>query len=148
MIMDIVLRVYRKLTQNPRIHTALQPLVNLVTMQKGVAGLAAKHYERSRDLLEMDITYYCNLRCCNCNRSCGLAPTDDRLSLEQIIKFLQESREKGVKWQRFRILGGEPTLHPEFFWIIDELLAYKQLHNPELHIHVVTNGSGKKVKAT
>jgi hypothetical protein len=47
-------------------------------------------------------------------------------------------------WARIRLLGGEPTLHPEFGLILEELLRYKTAY-PETSIQVVSNGYGQKV---
>jgi len=44
------------------------------------------------------------------------------------------------------VLGGEPTLHPDFTSIISELLTYSDFA-PDCIIEVVTNGHGPKVKA-
>ena len=102
-------------------------------------------HERSPDLIEIDITYTCNLSCFSCDRSCGHAPSSDRLSLQQLQKFIHESIEQGVKWKRIRILGGEPTLHPGLLQIIDELLSFKESHSPQVIIQLITNGYGKRV---
>lgn len=124
---------------------AQKDLRNFLRTQKFITAWAGPVYERSRDLIEIDITYACNLKCFSCNRSCGLAPSDDHLSLDQIQKFIRESTAKGVHWRRLRILGGEPTLHPEFLRILDYLLAFKMSQCPDATIEVVTNGLGKKV---
>lgn len=129
----------------PRFWKLFQSLLQVLCAKKLVAVLTGQFYERSRDQIEIDITYACNLKCFNCNRSCGLAPSDDSLSLEQIQKFLRESTAKGIQWKSIRILGGEPTLHPEFLEIIDELIAFKDLQCPTVTIEIVTNGFGKQV---
>jgi hypothetical protein len=129
----------------PRFWNLFHPLLHFLSTQKFVTVLTGPFYERSRYQIEIDITYACNLKCFNCNRSCGLAPSDDRLSLEQIPKFLRESTAKGIHWESIRILGGEPTLHPEFLQIIDELIAFKDSQCPAVVIEIVTNGFGKKV---
>jgi hypothetical protein len=104
-------------------------------------------YRRSRQRIEIDITWACNLRCFNCNRSCEQAPTGEQMSLEQIQRFVQESVAAGQRWERIRVLGGEPTLHPKFHEIIEELLAYRGRHSPDTVIEVVSNGHGDKVRA-
>ena len=53
-------------------------------------------WRRSRDEVEVDITYACNLKCFNCNRSCQQDPTGDRMSTEQIQTF--PSREPGTRY--------------------------------------------------
>jgi hypothetical protein len=134
---------------NYTINIVDRALINLfyfIRTQKFITGLVGPFYKRSADLIEIDITYACNLLCFNCNRSCGQAPSDERLSLRQIRKFMRESIAQGVKWKKIHILGGEPTLHPEFLQIVDEILTFKESHCPQATIEVFTNGFGKKVK--
>lgn len=102
-------------------------------------------YTRSRDFIEIDITYFCNMHCLNCNRSSSQAPEAKHISLEKIKTFIEGSISRSYRWNRVRILGGEPTLHPQFSEIIEQLLRYKKW-NPECLIEVVTNGYGKKVQ--
>jgi hypothetical protein len=123
----------------------LYDLYYFMRVQKPVAALGGPMYERSRHFIELDITYACNLKCFNCNRSCGHAPSDDHLSLEQVRKFTQESIAKKVQWKRIRLLGGEPTLHPHFFDIVEEIRTFRKSHCPEARIEVTTNGLGKRV---
>lgn len=101
-------------------------------------------YSSSNDLIEIDITYECNLRCMNCNRSSAQAPEKKHISVEQIQMFVSESIEKKRFWRRIRVLGGEPTLHPDFHKIIDELSKLQQ-HGLANVIQLVTNGFGPKV---
>jgi len=44
------------------------------------------------------------------------------MSVEQIQKFINESVDNNVKWERIRVMGGEPTLHPDIFEILNLLL--------------------------
>ena len=67
--------------------------------------------------------------------------------LEQIEKFLKQSIEKNVKWKSIRLLGGEPTLHPEIEKIVQILLEYKEKYSKECNITVVSNGSGEFVNS-
>lgn len=67
------------------------------------------------------------------------------MNLDQIKKFIQESINLKWKWKTIRILGGEPTLHPQFFEILNTLKEYKKFY-PLSRIQVVTNGFGIKVK--
>lgn len=86
--------------------------------------------------LEIEITTECNLRCLNCNRSCRQAPSKENMSLEQIRKFIDESKKFNVTWDKgVSILGGEPTLHPDIDKIIIEL--YRGL---DRQIRLFTNG--------
>ncbi len=139
-----------KLTELIKLHLwdlteAIYDILYFVRTQKLITALAGPCYERSRDLIEIDITYACNLLCFKCNRSCGLAPSDDHMSLWQIRKFIQESSSRDLQWRRIRVCGGEPALHPQFLHIMDELLAFRRSRCPVATIEVITNGFGKKV---
>lgn len=103
-------------------------------------------YRRSRDLIEIDITYACNLHCLNCNRSVAQAPDAMHMPKAKIAEFVNESISRGKRWRRIRVLGGEPTMHPEFNDIVQELLRYVQW-NPTCIVELVTNGHGAHVEA-
>lgn len=110
---------------------------------KPVTRVLGPRYRRSRKSIEIDITWDCNLYCYNCNRSCRQAPTDDQMTVEQIQQFVDESQQAAIQWERIRVIGGEPTLHPQLFNILDVLLAYRHHQNksqPNSRIEVVTNG--------
>src|SRR5262249_16382666 len=104
-------------------------------------------YNRALRRIEIDITYACNLTCANCDRSCGQAPTGERMTLEQIEFLVKESVTKGFKWERIRLLGGEPTLHPNFFGILDLLISYRDTFSHNTVIEITTNGYGPRVKS-
>lgn len=112
-----------------------------------VTRLLGPQYHRSRDRIEIDITYACNLRCLNCNRSVSQAPEKLQISLGTIKRFVSESIARNKRWKTIRILGGEPTLHPDFLRIIDELLKYRRWQLGCV-IEVVSNGHGKAVNST
>jgi hypothetical protein len=99
-------------------------------------------YIRSRNRIEIDITYKCNLRCYNCNRSVNTAPSNQSMTVEQIKEFIDDSVAANKKWRSIRILGGEPTLHPDFRKIITLLREYRKEYNPNCSIEVVSNGHG------
>lgn len=103
-------------------------------------------YARSREQIEIDITYDCNLMCQNCNRSVQQAPEKLHIPLESIQHFVDESIGKDKRWSRIRVLGGEPTLHPQFLEVVNELLRYHDWH-PQCIIEVVTNGHGPFVQS-
>jgi len=110
-----------------------------------VTRLLGPPYYRSHRYVEIDITYRCNLRCNNCNRSCTQAPSDTDMPAGTIESFLAESVARGIPWERIRLLGGEPTLHPALPTILAMLLNYKSFHRKDLRIVLCTNGSGPRV---
>jgi hypothetical protein len=136
-----MLRVLRP--QN--LSTTYLSLCHFVDTQKFVTAFTGPLYERTRFEIDLDITYACNLKCFGCNRCCGIAPSNDRLNLEQVRKFIRESTEMRAPWKIIGVAGGEPTLHPDFFQIIEELLAFKRSTSPEVIIALYTNKCGKRV---
>ncbi|HME06601.1 MAG TPA: radical SAM protein [Bryobacteraceae bacterium] len=121
--------------------------VRFIAVQKPVAWLTRMYNKRSRSI-EIDITYVCNLSCYNCNRSVGQgqAPTKDRMTVDQIKKFISESIAMNYTWNMIRILGGEPAVHPDVLEIMRLLWEYRAQHAPKCTILFVTNGYGDKVK--
>ena len=105
-----------------KIRRRVKRVYRYIRVQKPVTKLFGPQYRRSRKFIEIEITYRCNLRCINCDRSCRQAPTNEQMSVEQIQKFINESVDNNVKWERIRVMGGEPTLHPDIFEILNLLL--------------------------
>lgn len=121
-------------------------LYHFVRSQSQLTNILGPQYKRSYRSIEIDITYRCNLRCPNCNRSCGQAPSKEEMTVEQIEEFIKNSIDNNVKWKQIRLIGGEPTLHSRFFTILELLLTYRSAYNPDLNIVVATNGFGDYVK--
>lgn len=96
--------------------------------------------------LEIDITYECNLRCNGCCRSCAQAPEKLHMDIETIKKFLQETETLGIQWESVHILGGEPTLHPQFQEIMALLDEWFKERSPSTDLKVISNGHGDKVR--
>jgi len=67
------------------------------------------------------------------------------MTTDQINHFVEESKVLEWLWYEIEILGGEPTLHPDLFQIIDILYSYMDF-NPDCQIILVSNGHGKMVK--
>lgn len=107
------------------------------------AALGLRH-RRSRTRIELDITWACDLRCANCNRSCAQAPTGEQMTVAQVRDFVDQSLARGHSWERIRVLGGEPTLHPDLRAILAELDRYRAAH-PEVVVELATHGHGERV---
>ena len=114
--------------------------------QSFISSRFGRQFRPSRKHAEVDITYKCNLKCINCNRSCSQAPSDAEMPVAQIKDFIRQSAENKIAWERIRILGGEPTLHSRFFDIIEMLLDYRRRHNPAVRLVVGTNFYGDRVR--
>jgi len=119
--------------------------LRLVRIQKFTTKILGPLFTPDLGRIEIDITYNCNLKCCNCNRSCTQATSDEQMSLEQVKRFIEESMKQNRKWKQIRVVGGEPTLHPQIFEIIKSLLSYVKSFSPSTSIVLVTNGFGQFV---
>ena len=113
-------------------------------IQPLMTRLLGPQYRRSRDRIEIDITYRCNLRCVNCNRSIARAPENLDIATDKIVEFVEDSLRRSLRWRRIRLLGGEPTLHPQFMQIVELLRSYRDRGNL-CSIEIVTNGYGSVV---
>ncbi len=116
-----------------------------IRAQSFVANRFGRQFLPSRDYAEIDITYKCNLKCINCNRSCTQAPSNIEMPVANTAAFIKQSIEKNIAWKRIRILGGEPTLHSRIFDIIDLLISYQKTHNPSVRLVLGTNFFGNQV---
>ncbi|MEQ1506998.1 MAG: radical SAM protein [Myxococcota bacterium] len=113
---------------------------------RAVTRVLGTAHRRSRDRVELDVTWACNLRCFNCNRSCEQAPTGEGMTVDQVRRFVDESLGRGKAWERIRVLGGEPTLHPRFDELLAELGRYHAAF-PGTVIELATHGHGERVRA-
>lgn len=92
----------------------------------------------SRDIIELEIIEFCNLKCVNCECSFEHAPSSELMTAQQIKKFVDESINLHWYWKMIKIRGGEPTLHPEIFRIIEILKLYKDF-DPDCKFAILTN---------
>ncbi|GLR68645.1 hypothetical protein GCM10010909_33270 [Acidocella aquatica] len=123
----------------------LKSFYRAMRITRPMTWILGPQYRAAMDLIEIDLTYLCNLKCNNCNRSSAQAPEARHLSLDQLKEFVTKSLHQGRGWRRIRLLGGEPTLHPHFHEAI-AVLEPLRARTPGLLIEVVTNGYGDKVK--
>jgi len=131
-----------------------------VLKEKEIAEILAKPNKSIHDIIkgrktflpnltqiEIDITYECNLKCINCNRSSTQAPIKEGMTLEQIENFVSESIELNKKWKLINILGGEPSIHNVFLEIINHILfEYIVKYSPETILQITSNGYGYLVQ--
>lgn len=97
--------------------------------------------------IEIDITYECNLKCINCNRSSTQAPIKEGMRVKQIDTFVRESIELNKKWKLINLLGGEPSIHTDFLEIVNLILnEYIIQHSPDTILQITSNGYGEIVQ--
>ena len=111
-----------------------------IRINKSVTGFLGPEFPPLHKNIEIDITYQCNLNCPHCNRFLDFAPSQTRMSVEQIEKFIRESIELGRKWRGILLSGGEPTYHPQILEIAKLVLDYKKGFSPYTKIWLLTSG--------
>ena len=95
--------------------------------------------------VELNINYDCNLRCKNCNRLCHLLRLDEPMTVDQIRLFIRKLEEENKHIVRVKVVGGEPTIHPDFLQIC-KLLSDAFLDGFIGKIAVNTNGINPKYR--
>lgn len=72
----------------------------------------------SLDLVSLELTYCCPLKCKHCYASAGKGSF---ISYETVENLLKECEEMGVA--NIQLTGGEPLLHPDFFKMVNSSLS-------------------------
>jgi hypothetical protein len=109
--------------------------------KKSGGGDGKKYHLTKMDSIELDLTSDCNLKCFNCDRMCGKAPSTGSMTVEQVKRFIEESKTLDKEWYRIAVTGGEPTLHPDIMEIVGMLLEYREACLPKSsYVQVVSNG--------
>ncbi len=139
-----VVRIMHRLRFMP---IALHAEYSFWRVKKLPTQIMGPQYHRSRDILELNITYACNLTCYNCDRSCQQAPTGMHMTVAQIERFVSESVAADYRWTRISVIGGEPTIHPQFFEILSLLRKFRDEHSPKTVVEIRTNGYGPLVQS-
>lgn len=142
---DIALRTLRSLKL---LKEASLLFLETIRVQKILTGFLGPEFVSSHRKIEIDITYNCNLSCCQCNRFLDFAPSSLNMSVNQIKKFIKESEESARKWETILLSGGEAITHPYIYEIIDLLIKYKNNFSPATKLYLLTNGSYKTKIAT
>lgn len=84
--------------------------------------------------VEWHLTYRCNLKCRHCNRLSFLErPHTEDMTLDDARAFVEQAEARAWK-PTIVILGGEPTLHPEFI----QFLRIATTFNPG-HVQIWSN---------
>ena len=117
----------------------------LFRTSKPITFILGTQFSPSLEHIEIDLTYQCNLKCYNCDRSCNQAPSFASMTVKQLEKFTEESEKSNKTWKRIRLLGGEPLLHTNIKEILALLSNYKDEH-PQTLIELVSNGYGKNIE--
>lgn len=86
--------------------------------------------------IETDIIDACNLNCAGCSHFAPLAKCKNEVNLEDFTKDVRRIGELFPYHFIFRIMGGEPLLHPQ----LADIIRVSRLYLKEARIELVTNG--------
>jgi hypothetical protein len=112
--------------------------VCFVSFVEGMLPVA--DYTPKSDKAEWHLTYRCDLRCAGCNRACFLPPATGDMTLDDAREFCRQAAERN--WRpRIVLIGGEPTLHPDFL----EFVAIAAAFSPG-RVEVWSNGFGRRAQ--
>lgn len=127
---------YYKMARETFIKTPEQVLAPNTATHYGCpydCGICPDHEQHGCTLL-IEITDNCNLRCPTCYAGSGPERQTHR-SLKQIERMLDRAVANEGEPSIIQISGGEPTIHPQFFEILDMVRE-----RPVGHLMVNTNG--------
>ena len=86
------------------------------------------------------LTLACNLACVGCNRGCFIRPPHTpRMTLDKFGEFLDEIQTEDIHLSHLRLLGGEPTLHPDFMKFVGMAAKYRWKSNRKCRVQVLSN---------
>ena len=127
---------YYKLARETFIKTPEQVIAPNTAAKFGCpydCGICPDHEQHGCTLL-IEVTDNCNLRCPTCYAGSGPERQTHR-GLEQIARMLDRAVANEGEPSIIQISGGEPTVHPQFFEILDLVRQ-----RPVRHLMVNTNG--------
>ncbi|MCE4628081.1 MAG: radical SAM protein [Desulfurococcales archaeon] len=118
----------RKALQDPAVRRGIA----LVFRGLAMYGVTVPQKLPAPFLIVWNFTNMCNLRCIHCYQRAD-KPTPDELSLEEKLHVVDELDRAGVA--AVALSGGEPTIHPHFLRIVEELSSRG------IYVAVATNGT-------
>jgi len=123
-----------------RARHAVYEFLAIPRVSKPVTRLLGPAHRTNQKRIEIILTFECDLMCVDCSIQCRQAPSSDRMSVDQINCFIEESVACQRRWEVIRLIGGEPTLHPRLSEILESLVSYKRDFSPFTKIQLCTNG--------
>lgn len=103
-----------------------------------------KIYKPNFGIVELCLTYRCNVKCDNCSNLCTQAPDKGDLTPEMIETFLNDNRKAGHKIGMITLHGGEPVLNPFIYDIVKLLTEYRA--ETGCNLWLLTNNSSDYVR--
>lgn len=103
-------------------------------------GSHSEKREEAGFILQLSITGRCNLRCTHCYDD---AEDHQDMPVESCENILDQFFALCCLWKRTPVIwltGGEPTLHPQFWHILDYIKIHSDLINAHSLVAVLSNG--------
>ncbi|WP_308277291.1 radical SAM protein [Streptomyces ginkgonis] len=100
-------------------------------MTATVDGLPVRHAREMSRFLWLDLTRRCQLACVHCYNSSGPLGTHGEMTWDDWVRVLDQAADAGVT--RVQLIGGEPTLHPDFAGLLTHALSL------DLRVEVFSN---------
>ncbi|MHC4356949.1 MAG: radical SAM protein [Planctomycetota bacterium] len=106
-------------------------------------------YKRNRKPIDRPPTFYdaalnftfaCNMACVGCDRASFVKPQHSPpMTIDRLHGFLDEVRSIGLELRRMRIVGGEPTLHPDFMEMAGVAMRYAAETRHRCNVRLFSN---------
>ena len=103
-----------------------------------------KIFTPNKGLVELCLTYRCNVKCDSCSNLCTQAPAFGDLTPLDVLYFLNDLDSNSHKIGQITLHGGEPVLNPHIDAIIKLLVEYRKLTGCKLWL--LTNNSSDLVR--
>ena len=88
----------------------------------------------------INFTFACNLSCVGCDRASFIKPQHSPpMTKERLGEFLEEVKAEGIELKRMRIVGGEPTLHPDFLEMTTMCIRYSEETEYRCNVRIFSN---------
>ena len=88
----------------------------------------------------LNFTFACNLACVGCDRASFIKPEHSPpMTKERLGRFFEEVKSTGLELKRMRIVGGEPTLHPDFFEMTKMCMEYSRGVGHRCNVRIFSN---------
>lgn len=101
-------------------------------------------FEPNFGIVELCLTYKCNIKCNNCSNLCTQAPFKGDLTPADVERFINDSINNDHIWGQITLHGGEPVLNPWIFEILELLVNYRKKTNTKLWL--LSNNSVTKIR--
>lgn len=101
-------------------------------------------YKPNRGIIELCMTYRCNVTCDNCSNLCTQAPYSGDLTPADVLYFTENLQENGQKVGQITMHGGEPVLNPYIDEIVSILSSYRK--ETGCILWLLTNNSSDSVR--